>query len=107
MNAEIITLLLTIIVFFALSLYLLQGKGGFLIAGYNTLPTEEKEKYDEAALCKAMGKVILAVTGSLLFYLLGAVLEKDWPFITGTILMIAAILVGIIYINVGNRYRKS
>lgn len=107
MDPGIITLLLTFFGFLALSLYLLQGKGGFLIAGYNTLPKEEKEKYDEAALCKAMGKIMLSVTGSLLFFVLGAVLEKDWLFIVGTIVMIAAILVGIIYVNVGNRYRKS
>lgn len=107
MNADFLILFATIILFLALSLYLLQGKGGFLIAGYNTLPKEEKEKYDEAALCKAMGKVMLSVTGSLLFYVLGEVLGKDWPFITGTIVMIAAILIGVIYINRGNRYRKN
>ena len=99
--------MLTIIGLLVLSLYLLQGKGGFLIAGYNTLPKEEKEKYDEAALCKAMGKIMLAVTGSLLFFVLGAALEKDWPFIVGTIAMVAVILIGIIYINAGNPYKKS
>lgn len=106
MNAGIITLLVTITGLLVLSLYLLQGKGGFLIAGYNTLPKEEKKKYDEPALCKAMGKMMLAVTGSLLFFVLGAVLDKDWPFILGTVMMIATILVGMIYINLGNRYRK-
>ncbi|WP_455714884.1 DUF3784 domain-containing protein [Anaerosporobacter sp.] len=34
---------------------LLSGRGGFLIAGYNTSSAEEKAKYDEKKLCRVMG----------------------------------------------------
>lgn len=37
------------------SLVLLSGHGGFLIAGYNTASKEEKEKYDEKKLCRITG----------------------------------------------------
>lgn len=40
----------------AMAIVLLTGRGAFLIAGYNTLSKEEKEKYDSRALCCFMGK---------------------------------------------------
>lgn len=45
-----------------------MGKGSWLIAGYNTLSKEEKEKYDEKKLCTAMGTMcaVLAVMTGLL-----------------------------------------
>ena len=51
-----------------LSIVLLSGKGGFLIAGYNTASKETKRKYDVKKLCRVVGggigvcAVILAVT---------------------------------------------
>ncbi|WP_160673959.1 DUF3784 domain-containing protein [Clostridium sp. C8-1-8] len=45
----------------ALSLILISGKGGILLAGYNTLSKEEKEKYDEKKLCRNSGFELLAV----------------------------------------------
>lgn len=41
------------ILFALLSGVLLSGRGGFLIAGYNTASKEEKEKYDEKS-CAAL-----------------------------------------------------
>lgn len=41
------------------------GKGAFLIAGYNTAPKREKEKYDEKALCRFMGKLMFALAAGL------------------------------------------
>ena len=49
-----IVLLLIIVLFVVLGIVFINGKGSFLIAGYNTMPPEEKEKYDEVALCKFM-----------------------------------------------------
>lgn len=44
MSMDIIISLGGILLLLSLGLYLLQGKGGMLIAGYNTLPREEKEE---------------------------------------------------------------
>jgi uncharacterized membrane protein len=38
-----------------LSVVLLSGKGGFLIAGYNTARKEDKGKYNEKKLCYILG----------------------------------------------------
>ena len=43
-------------IFTVLSIVLLSGHGSWFISGYNTASKEEKEKYDENAMCKAYGK---------------------------------------------------
>ncbi len=49
-------------VLFIMSVILLFGKGGFLIAGYNTASKEEKAKYDEPKLCRTMGAGLLSIS---------------------------------------------
>ncbi|MFK4997911.1 DUF3784 domain-containing protein [Bacillus sp. N9] len=58
---------ITIFIFTVLGVFLLNGKGTFLIAGFNTLPKEEKAKYNEMALSKFYGKTILALSASMVF----------------------------------------
>lgn len=65
------------ILFALLSGVLLSGRGGFLIAGYNTASKEEKEKYDEKKLCRITGAGMAVITGML--FLLGA-FEKNMPY---------------------------
>lgn len=42
-----------------LSVILLNGNGAWLIAGYNTAPYEEKEKYDDEKMSRATGVLML------------------------------------------------
>ena len=58
-----------IVLFIILGFVLMRGKGAFLIAGYNTLPEEEKKKYDTASLTKFVGKAMLAISFTMLFWL--------------------------------------
>lgn len=51
-----------IILFAVMSVVLLAGKGGFLIAGYNTASPAEKARYDEKKLCRVMGAGMLVIT---------------------------------------------
>ena len=53
-----------------------SGRGAGLIAGYNTMPPEERAKWDEKALCRFMGKLMLALAACWLLVLLSAVLEQ-------------------------------
>ncbi|GEK29989.1 hypothetical protein KZO01_02980 [Kurthia zopfii] len=96
-----------IFLFVILSLYLLSGRGAFLIAGHNMLPKEDRMKIDEPALCRAMGKLMLAVTLSMLFYIPGAIYESNIFFIIGTVGIVISIIIGLIYMNIGNRYDKK
>ena len=94
------------ILLLSLGIALLQGKGAWLIAGYNTLPDDEKAKYDELALCKATGKMVFGIAFSTAFILLGELFQVEGLVIAGVVLMVVIILVGIIYINTGSRYFK-
>lgn len=47
--------------FAAMAAALFSGKGGFLIAGYNTASAEEKARYDAKKLGRAVGALLLAV----------------------------------------------
>lgn len=49
------------IVFLVLAVVLLCGKGGWLIAGYNTFSKDEKEKVDEKRLCRELGVLLLVL----------------------------------------------
>ena len=44
------------------SIFLINGKGAWLIAGYNTMSPERKSQYDEKALCKFTGWLLLIYT---------------------------------------------
>lgn len=53
--------------FAALSIFLLAGKGSWLIAGYNTASQKEKQAYDEKRLCRVVGGGMAVITAALLF----------------------------------------
>ena len=74
--------------FTVLGVFLLNGKGTFLIAGYNTSSKEEKAKYDKLALSKFYGKTFLALSASMVFWLLSDILQTDILFIIGLIYLL-------------------
>ncbi|WP_342463049.1 DUF3784 domain-containing protein [Ureibacillus sp. FSL K6-8385] len=90
-----------------LAFYLYKGKGGFLIAGYNTLPEEEKAKYDEPALCRFVGKNMFVLTGLMVVWTIAEIFEILWLLIAGIALFVGVVVFMIIYLNTGNRFRKS
>ena len=47
--------------FLVLSVVFSRGKGTSLIAGYNTASPEEKARYDEKKLCRAMSRLMLVL----------------------------------------------
>ena len=51
-----------IILFAALSVLFLSGRGSWLIAGYNTASKEEKAKYNTKKLCRVFGAGMTAIT---------------------------------------------
>lgn len=107
MAIEMLVPLGLMILFLILSIALLQGKGGFLIAGYNTMPAEEKAKYDETALCKATGKIMLGITFSMGVIFIAEYLEINSLLVIGIGLMIGIVLIALVYMNTGDRYKKS
>lgn len=82
------------------------GKGSSLIAGFNTLPEEEKEKYDAVALSKFMGKMTFALSFSVVLWLISEVYEINWLLYFGIALFIVITIFIFIYVNTGNRFKK-
>lgn len=50
---------LTIALMTIMCIIFFSGKGGWLIAGYNTMSKKEKEKYDEKKMCRNSGISLL------------------------------------------------
>lgn len=95
-----------LLVLVLLGLLFRSGRGAGLIAGYNTMPPEERAKWDEKALCRFMGKLMLALAACWLLVLLSAVLEQIALLAVGLVLFLLLIAAGVVYANTGRRFRK-
>ena len=82
------------------------GKGSFLIAGYNTSSKEEREKINEKALCKFMGKAMFGIAFSVFLWVLSDILSMEWLFTCGMICFFAIIIFILAYANTGNHFKK-
>ena len=67
----VVCILILAALFFIISGFLYGGKGSWLIAGFGTSSREERAKYDEKKVCRAMGAfcTICGVMLCLLAYL--------------------------------------
>lgn len=81
----------------------------WLISGYNTASKEKKEEYDVEKLCKYFGNFLYALAG--VYMLWGIILlilpqYTDSVIISGFASSFIAIVIGIIYLNAGNKLKK-
>jgi hypothetical protein len=84
------------------------AKASSLIAGYNTMPREKKAEYDEEALTRFVGNLLM-LSGAVLVVPLPLLLivDKQERLINTTwIVYVAVIIGGVIYANTGNRFKK-
>lgn len=112
MIGSIMTLVIALI-FLILSIVLFCGKGGWLIAGYNTMDDEEKQKFDEKKLCKAAGFVclvccIMLCVMSYMGYKVDSGLTDENKMIPFVIVFIVVIVVSIVAAGIYmNNYAKK
>jgi len=99
---EICVILLLIV----LGVLQLNGKGTFLISGYNTKSYEEQEKYNITALSKFMGKMMFLLAFSMVFWVFSDLFKLHFLFIVGMVLFVCIILFMLIYMNTNNRFKK-
>ncbi|HIS28178.1 MAG TPA: DUF3784 domain-containing protein [Candidatus Avamphibacillus intestinigallinarum] len=85
---------------------LLNGKGSFLIAGYNAKSDHELEAYDTVAVCKFMAKVAFSLSCSLVFFLLSSIFHVKVLAHIGAILIFAIILFQFVYTYKWKRFLK-
>ena len=93
--------------FIILAIFLYKGKGAFLIAGYNTMSDEKRAAYDEKALSKAVGTLLLVLSALMFLFPLAMQLEAMWLFWVSFALFMIITIVFAIYANTGNRFRRN
>lgn len=97
-----------IIVFFiVLGIIFSFGKGAFLIAGFNTLEKEERDKYDVPSLCRFMGKLMFLIAFCIGLLTLSDMLFNRMLYYLGNLLLIGCIVLAIVYMNTGDRFKKK
>lgn len=93
-----ITCIILAIIFLIIGISLFNGKGGWLIAGYNTLTNKEKEEYDKNALFKAVAWVcivccvLLLVMGYLGNRVDSGILDENVMLVFAVIFIFAVVL---------------
>lgn len=88
-------------------LVLCSGNGADLIAGYNTASAAERARWNEKALCRATGILLLAMVGCMELTTLGAVLGMMMLTWVSLFLLIVLAVVGLLYINKSKRFRRE
>ena len=92
--------------FLLLGIAFRNGKGVFLIAGYNTSSKEERERIDEKKLCRFMAKFMLVLAACWLVIAFSEILKVMALLWIGLGLFLAAVTVGVVYANTGNRFKR-
>jgi len=93
--------------FVIMAIFMINGRGAFLIAGYNTMSAEKRATYDEKALCKAVGWLLLILAALMLLFPLASYFEAMWLFLVSFVLFFIITIGFWIYANTGNRFRKD
>ncbi|WP_445480817.1 DUF3784 domain-containing protein [Lysinibacillus irui] len=102
----VLVYLIIMLPFLIFAIVLSQGKGAFLIVGFNTMSQEDKKLYDEEALAKFMGKMMYGYCFCVLLWILDEVFHTQWLFSIGFILFIALTIFLMIFVNTGNRFKR-
>lgn len=107
MSEDLTAALIVTAALLLLGVVFLTGHGAGLIAGYNTLPEAERERFDRRALCRFMGKMMFFFAGC------GALFVADqlWPGNglgrVGGIWIVPGVLFMLIYANTRGRFLKK
>lgn len=88
-------------------IFLLNGKGTFLIAGYNTMSEEKKNKYDDNAVAKSASKMAFSIAFSIVLWILGDMYNSDRLVIFGSALTISIAIFFVIYFSKSKKLRKD
>lgn len=90
-----------------IAIFLLNGKGTFFIAGFNTMSKEKRAWYDEKALCRCMGQLLLALALFFALVPVGVFFDIQWLPFFAVAFVLVTVIAFIIYANTGNRFQKS
>ncbi|GAB6109823.1 DUF3784 domain-containing protein [Fusibacter bizertensis] len=91
-------------IFVIITIVLLSGKGGWLIAGYNTMSAEEKAQYDARKLSKSVGVLFLFIDieiliGSLVMNSSYGIKNETFAGLIFAGIIAITVIIGIILLN--------
>ena len=95
------------LLFVVLGIVFCSGKGGSLIAGYNTFSPEEKSRYDEKVLCRAMGGLMFALAACCVVMALSEVFQMMAFLWIGLALFFIGAVSGAIYMNTSQKIKRK
>jgi len=107
MNSLFITFGIIVLSMIICGIFLLNGKGLNLIAGYNTMSKNKKEMYDKRAFGRFTGWIIIAFSLCLAIVPFGIHFQNEVIVNIGIGIGIALILGSVIYMNTGKRFIKK
>lgn len=97
-----------IVIGFSIMIYFLwQGKGLFLVSGYNMMSQQKKDRYDPLKLGRMVAKILIVTLVFLVLILVAAFANQEGLVIGLTIAMIVFSIVILIYANTGDRLKKD
>lgn len=109
MDANLIISIALLLVFslpmLIISIVLLSGHGASLLAGFNTMSKAERATWNEKAMSRFMGVILLVFTLLIGASFLGAfvVMELLWGALVAAI---GELIFGVIYMNKSKRFRN-
>ena len=87
--------------------FLLNGRGTFLISGYTTMSADKKAGYEQKALCRFVGWLLVIIALCMALFPIGVYFEATWLIFCSIAILSVAIIFAVIYANTGNRFRKN
>lgn len=91
----------------ALSALLRSGRGANLISGYNILPAHKKALFNEKALCRLYGNLLLVVDFFILLLVISGIFEITWLIILLTIILFIISVIATIYGYTSSKFRSN
>ena len=105
--AGLIVMAVILLPLLVIGIALCFGHGADLIAGYNTASPEEKAKWDEKALCRGVGVLVLLILACIAVATAGGVFGKPLLLWLGLALTAAVAAGGLVYINTSERFKRK
>lgn len=106
---EIIALIITSVIglgVVVLGILFSFGKAAFLIAGFNTMSEEEREKYDEKAMAKFLGKITIPIGLLTPLVAIAGIYDMNWLICVYFFIVLSLSVFAIIYANTKDRFIK-
>ena len=107
MGLTVFVLGVVILLMLTMAVFLMNGKGSFMIAGYNSMSKREKEKYDQKKLCQFTGLLLIIISVCMIIMFIGIYFSINWLTHFGVALIVVCSTGGAIFMNKSKRLKND